>query len=128
MTKTFSAALIEHLDRTKRKVAEVAETAGVNADALYKLKSGNTRNMGVDDAIKVAHAFGETVEEFMGFDQRQLQSELQETFDQLTQSEQTILLASIKAILDLRRNPSAQQLAGADKDASLPQNSNQEDH
>ena len=102
MHKTFSQALIEHLENTGVRVTEIAAATGVHKDALYKLKYGKTRNMSVDDAIKVAAFFGETVEEFMGIGPGALRDTLMDQIAQLSESERQIFEASLKAVLAAR--------------------------
>lgn len=103
MEKTFSEAFIEHLEASGRKVTEIATASGVHKDSLYALKRGNTRNMSVDLAIKVAAAFGETVEEFMGLEDPHVAvGHLHGLIDQLSDQERAIFSASLKAVLDTR--------------------------
>lgn len=104
MHKNFSEALIEHLDRTGKQVTEIAKKSGVRKDALYSLKYGKSLNMAVDDAIRVAAAFGETVEEFMGLNPVQIRDQLSEQLARLTPQEQAILEASLAALLSQRDN------------------------
>lgn len=102
MQKTFSEAFNEHLEKTGARVTDIANKSGVKKDSLYALKRGTTRNMGVDDAIRVAAAFGETVEEFMGLSPAQVRDQLAEQIARLTPQEQAILEASLAAILSQR--------------------------
>lgn len=99
MQKTFSEAFIEHLDKTGKKVTEIARTSGVPKDALYSLKYGKTRNMGVEDAMRVAAAFGETIEEFMGVSTGQVRDRLLIQMAQLTERERALLEAALAAVL-----------------------------
>ena len=102
MAKTFCEAFNEHLEASGVKITEIANATGVNKDSLYKLKYGRTRNMGVDDAIKVAAFFGETVEEFMGVGPGGLRDVLLEKIAQLSERERRILEVSITAVLASR--------------------------
>lgn len=104
MQKTFSEAFIEHLEKTGARVTEIANKSGVKKDSLYALKRGTTRNMGVDDAIRVAGAFDETVEQFMGLSPAQVRDQLTEQIARLTPQEQAILEASLASILSHREN------------------------
>ena len=99
MEKTFSQAFAEHIRSSGLSVAQVAEMTKLKADALYKLNKGTNRNMNVNDAIKVASVFGETIEEFMGVSERQTKSELLVMIERLSDRERELLLASIKAIV-----------------------------
>lgn len=118
MKKSFSAAFNEHLARTGRKIPDIADASGVNADALYKLKYGKTRNMAVDDAIRVASAFGETIEEFMDSEPTRVKTELARHLDLLTDSEREILLASITALVARRQRDESQLAGGAEEAAA----------
>ncbi len=111
MQKTFSQAFNEHLEKTGARVTDIANKSGVKKDSLYALKRGTTRNMGVDDAIRVAAAFGETVEEFMRLSPEQVRNQLAEQIARLTPQEQAILEVSLTAILSQR----------ADADQAAPQ-------
>ncbi len=122
MQKTFSEAFNEHLEKTGARVTDIANKSGVKKDSLYALKRGTTRNMGVDDAIRVAAAFGETVEEFMGLSPAQVRDQLAEQIARLTPQEQAILEASLAAILSQRAddNQAAPQGAGTTKPPADP--------
>jgi plasmid maintenance system antidote protein VapI len=113
MHKTFSDAFNEHLEKTGARVTNIATKSGVKKDSLYALKRGTTRNMGVDDAIRVAAAFGETVEEFMGLSPAQVRDQLVEQIARLTPSEQAILEASLTAILSQREGSDPAEPQGA---------------
>lgn len=115
MKKSFSEALNHHLDRTGRKIPEIAEASGVKADALYKLKYGKTLNMAVDDAMRVAAAFGKTIEEFMDSRPARVKSELAQQIDLLTESERELLLASITALLVRRHHDTIESSEGAEE-------------
>ena len=103
MEKTFSEAFNEHLDRTGARVTDIASKSGVKKDSLYALKRGTTRNMGVDDAIRVAAAFGETVEQFMGLAPVLVRDQLSEQIGRLTEQEQAVLEATLAALLSQRK-------------------------
>lgn len=115
MKKSFSEALNHHLDATGRKIPDIAEASGVKADALYKLKYGKTLNMAVDDAMRVAAAFGKTIEEFMDSRPARVKSELAQQIDLLTESERELLLASITALLAGRQNETTEAVGGAEE-------------
>lgn len=100
--KTFSDAFVEHLEKTGAKVTTIARAAGVTKDALYAVKRGTTQNMAVDDAIRVAAAFGETIEEFMGLNPLQIRDGLAEQLAQLTDAERAVIEATIRAFLENR--------------------------
>ena len=103
MQKTFSQAFQEHLETTGAKVTDIALKSGVSKEALYSLKYGKSRNMAVDDAIRVAAAFDQTVEEFMGLKEEDVRSVLYEQLAQLTDRERQIVIGTAKAILAQRQ-------------------------
>ncbi len=118
MSKTFSQAFNDHLSEANVKITEVARGSGVTKEALYSLKYGKTRNMSVDDAIKVAAYFGETVEEFMGQKPRRLRDALLDQIQQLSERERRILEVSLKAVLAERE---------VDVESSEPESPGEED-
>jgi phage repressor protein C with HTH and peptisase S24 domain len=65
MMKTFSEAFQEAVRSTGRSVREVSATSGVSYEQLKKAMQGKTRSMNADDAVRVARAFGVTVEELL---------------------------------------------------------------
>ena len=99
MRKTFSDAFIDHLQQHDVQVTTIAEATGVKKDALYKVKQGKTQNMSVDDAVRVAAYFGETVEEFMGLSEPRLDDALIRRIEGLTPRERGLLQAAIDAFL-----------------------------
>lgn len=123
MEKSFSEALIMHIETSGRSVSEIAAAAGVNRDALYKVRSGKTKNMAVDDAVKVAAAFGKTIEEFMGLNEARVKSELQQQLDLLTDQERALLLGSIKAVVGQRMLKYRERAEGAEEDEPSPEKS-----
>ncbi|MBC7154580.1 MAG: hypothetical protein H5U19_08215 [Rhodobacteraceae bacterium] len=113
MHKSFSEAFIAHLGKTGAKVTDIANRSGVKKDALYSLKYGKSLNMGVDDAIRVAAAFGETIEEFMGMSPARVRDQLAEQIARLTPKEQAILEASLTALLSHRQDQAPAAPPGA---------------
>lgn len=65
MSKSFRTAFLEALDATGLSVPEVARRAKVSVDQLHKLKQRERSKTNVDDAKRVANAFGYTLDEFM---------------------------------------------------------------
>lgn len=100
----FRDALQRHLDERSEDVTKLAQRAQVGKDALYKVLSGKTRIPGVEIAVRVAHAYGKSVEEFMGLSPAQVRDQLAEQIARLTPQEQAILEASLTAILSQRDN------------------------
>ncbi len=64
MEDTFISALKFAIETTQRSLRSVAIEAGVSYDKLKNLKQGKAETTGVDDARKVARAFGVTLDDF----------------------------------------------------------------
>lgn len=64
MQETFKAALDFALTSTGRSLRSIALDAGVSYEKLKNLKQGKALTTGVDDARKVAAAFGVTLDDF----------------------------------------------------------------
>ncbi|WP_425310143.1 helix-turn-helix transcriptional regulator [Falsirhodobacter halotolerans] len=96
MTRPFRDALIEALDATGWTLKRVAEESGVSEEQLKKVRQGKSRSTNVDDALKVAHVFGVTLDEFLGDDTSAVRSEAAQLWMQLSQEERDILLAAAR--------------------------------
>lgn len=64
MKKPFKEALDLALKRSGRSLRSIAIEAGVSYDQLKGLMQGKSRSTNVDDGLKVASAFGVSVEDF----------------------------------------------------------------
>lgn len=64
MMVTFREALDTAISRTGRTPAEIARRAGITYDKLRNLRQGKSRTTNVDDAMRVAAAFGVSLEDF----------------------------------------------------------------
>ncbi|WP_312526756.1 S24 family peptidase [Paracoccus sp. (in: a-proteobacteria)] len=64
MDQTFKAALDHALVETGRSLKSIADAAGVSYEQLKNLKQGKAQRTNVDDAMKVAAAFGVSLEDF----------------------------------------------------------------
>lgn len=64
MEKPFKEALEHALKSTGRSLRSVAIAAGVSYDQLKSLMQGKSNTTNVDDGLKVASAFGVSVEDF----------------------------------------------------------------
>jgi phage repressor protein C with HTH and peptisase S24 domain len=64
MERTFKDALDFALRSTKRSLRSVAISAGVSYEQLKGLMQGKARTTNVDDGVRVAAAFGVSVEDF----------------------------------------------------------------
>ena len=65
MNLTFKNALADALETTGRSLREVTSTAGVSYEQYKSYMQGKSRSTNVDDAIKIAHAFGVSMELFL---------------------------------------------------------------
>lgn len=98
MAKTFRQALIDALKQTGRTLRSIAKESGVSYDQLKNLKQGRSQSTNVDDAIKVANAFGVTLEEFVDDQSVIIRSEIVELYNQLSEQERKFLLASARGV------------------------------
>lgn len=96
MTKTFREAFIEALDRTGWSIRKVAGISGVSEEQLKKVNQGKSRSTNVDDAVKVANAFGVTLEEFLDDQTIQDRIEIVEQYLQLSPQERDFLQAAAR--------------------------------
>lgn len=64
METTFKEALGHALKRTGRSLRSVAIDSGVSYEQLKALNQGKSQRTNVDDALKVAGAFGVTLDDF----------------------------------------------------------------
>ncbi|MCG3267758.1 helix-turn-helix transcriptional regulator [Yoonia sp. I 8.24] len=102
MTKTFRDALVEMLEQTKMSVAELARVSGVSKDQLNKLRQRETAKTNVEDARKIAAAFGKTLDNFIGHPISKEDVDLAKTLSQLEPSEREFLLNAAKAQIAAR--------------------------
>lgn len=94
MTKLFRDAFIEALDRSGWSVAYVAKVAGVSAQQLHKLKQGKALSTNVDDALRVAHVFGVSLDEFLEDRTVQDREAVADLWRQLSDAERDLLRAA----------------------------------
>lgn len=98
MSKRFADALSEALKVTGMSLMSACERADVSYDQFKKLMQraakGGPSSTNVDDAVKLAHAFGVTFDEFIRDDTAALRSEAAELWRKLTPGERDILLAA----------------------------------
>ncbi|ULB10714.1 phage repressor protein [Cereibacter azotoformans] len=64
MEMTFKDALAHALKETKRSLRSVCVRAGVSYDQMKSLMQGKSNSTNIDDGIKIAAAFGVSVEDF----------------------------------------------------------------
>ena len=96
MAKPFRDALLEHLAREGWKMAYVADEAGVSYEQLKKLKQGHSQSTNVDDAVKIAHAFGMSLDEFIGDTTVEDRLQAFALWRDLAEEEREILLAAAR--------------------------------
>jgi hypothetical protein len=98
--KTFRDALLERVSLSggragadgKPSLKAVADGAGVSYEQLKKVKQrGGSTN--ADDAVKVAHYFGLTYDEFIGDPTATLRSEIDNLHMNLEEQERALLRA-----------------------------------
>jgi transcriptional regulator with XRE-family HTH domain len=61
---TFGAALIRHMDQSGIGAAELSRKSNVSKAQIDKLRQRKSRTTNVDDAMRLAAAFGMTLEDF----------------------------------------------------------------
>lgn len=100
MTKRFYDALRDALDATGWSITKLCEEAGVSREQVTKFmqrsKKGQPATTNIDDAVKLAHAFGMTIDELIEDDTASLRSEAVDLWRKLTQEERDILLAAAR--------------------------------
>lgn len=96
MAKTFRQAFLDALDQSGWTVAYVAKVAGVSAQQLHKVKQGKSLSTNVDDALRVAHVFGATLDEFLGDEAALERREAAALWHDLTQAERDLLKAAAR--------------------------------
>ncbi len=106
MTKTFREAFIEARERMGWSIERVAELSGVSGEQLKKLHQGATKKTNVDDALKVARAFGQTVNEFVGDTLAADRDETVRLWLQLSEQERNLLQAASRGLRDADREAS----------------------
>lgn len=106
---TFLDALQRHMAASGDDVTTLAARAGVSRDAIYKVTYRKTRTPSLETIIRVARAYGETVEEFMGLTPAQIRDELLDEIGRLSPSERAVLLASLTALRSQQASDAAEK-------------------
>lgn len=96
MAKTFRDAFNEHLVRTGWSVACVASAADVSVEQLKKLKQGKSLTTNVDDGLKVARAFGLSLDEFLDDHTTEDRERVVALWLELSEAERDLLLAAAR--------------------------------
>ncbi|KPU84222.1 hypothetical protein JI58_05125 [Marinosulfonomonas sp. PRT-SC04] len=97
--KKFREALLEKLDETGISLKQVADGAGVSYEQLKKLKQIKSRTTNVEDAMRVAHFFGLTLEELMAGQEASDQAEIVGLLGSLSTEARNFLITAAKAQL-----------------------------
>lgn len=106
MKKTFRDAFVAELDRTGMTMVRLSELSGVSEEQLKKIKQGKTLRTNVDDAVKIASAFGYTVNEFLGDEMATIRNAVVEEYNRLSPEERLFLQAAAKGRAALGREAS----------------------
>lgn len=104
MTKKFRQAFIDALDASGYSVAQVSRDTGVSTEQLYKLCQRETASTNVDDAVKLAHYFGKSLDEFLEDRTAYDRQEIVALYNQLTEQQREFLLDSTKGILSRKHH------------------------
>lgn len=94
MAKLFRDALLDAIQRTGISLQRVADVSGVSYEQLKKLKQGKSQSTNVDDAVKVAHVFGLSLDEFLGDTTPQDRREIVDLWLKLSEAERDLLKAA----------------------------------
>lgn len=112
MTKRFYDALRDALDAAQMSIPTLCERAGVSKDQVTKFMQrgakGDLRaSTNVDDAVKLAHALGFTLDEMLQDETAALRSEAVSLWRELSQEEREILRAAARGRRADAGNPQA---------------------
>lgn len=96
MVRKFRDAFVDAVKMPGWSITLVSELSGVSLEQLKKLNQGKTKATNVDDAVKVANAFGVTLDEFLQDNTAALRTEAASLWQKLSQEEREILLAAAR--------------------------------
>lgn len=100
MTRRFYDALRDALKAAEWSIPTLCEKAGVSKDQVTKFMQRSAKGVpastNVDDAIKLAHALGFTLDEMLQDDTAALRSEAARLWRELSDEERAILLAAAR--------------------------------
>ncbi len=91
MMHKFRDAFLLYLDVSRFTLAEVSRQAGVSVEQLKKLKQRETATTNVDDAARIAHAFGVSLDEMLGDKTPEQRTEALAAYARLTSEERQFL-------------------------------------
>lgn len=98
MERTFRQAFLEALEKSGLSVAQVAEKSGVSVEQLKKLKQRETAKTNVEDARRVARAFGQSLDDFVNDPALEAQVEIVLLYNALPESLRKELLTYGKGL------------------------------
>ena len=102
MKRTFRDSLLIAIENSGKSLKSVADATGVSYEQLKKLKQNKSKSTNVDDAIKIAAFFGQTLDEFIACDGASVEIEIAGLLSKLTPSERDFLLNAAKAQIAAR--------------------------
>jgi transcriptional regulator with XRE-family HTH domain len=91
MVMTFREALAAELKRTGWALKYVCTQAGVSYEQLKKVGQGKSQSTNVDDAVRVAHVFGKTLDEMLHDRLPSDREEIADLWRQLSEEERALL-------------------------------------
>ena len=96
MVKLFRDAFRDALAASGWSFAYVEKVSGVSAEQLKKVSQGKSKSTNVDDAVRVAHAFGLSMDEFLGDGTMADRAEIVRLWQALTEAERDLLRAAAR--------------------------------
>lgn len=100
MAKMFTEALLDELKRTGLSMRQVCIASGVSYEAYKKVSSGKTKSPNIDDAMKLAHSLGKTIEELVGDSFTEDREVVAALWRELTPGERDLLQAAARGRAD----------------------------
>ncbi len=99
--RRFRDALLEKLEGDGAPTMKaVAEGSGVPYSRIKIIKHRENSSTNVDDAVKIAHFFNQSLDDFLEGDGLEDRIELIQLYGQLSDDERSFLLKSAKALAD----------------------------
>ena len=102
--ETFREKLIAAMDLNGTSAAELARQTGVAKHLIDKLRQRKSITTNVNDAMRIAHFYGMTIEEFLGVADRKAKVDrLSLLMGQLDDEQAIIMEAQIAAVLAIKK-------------------------
>ncbi|WP_162619172.1 hypothetical protein [Tritonibacter mobilis] len=86
-------------------VQKLSNLSGVSTSQIHKIKSRENSSTNVEDASRIAGAFGKTVNEFLDNPELKVDIEIAQIVSELTPEERRFLLNAAKAQIASRSKP-----------------------